>query len=61
MTNLQRIQQLRAMVERLIARLENEKRENQRLTAQLASKDGELAQLRKRWNELNQAGHRSEK
>lgn len=47
-----RIERLKALVAQLIARLEHEQAENRRLSAQLAAREAELAQTRKRLTEM---------
>ncbi len=54
MTNLERLETLAALVEQLIKRLEHEKSVNQRMSAQLANKEGELMQLRKQFNAVRE-------
>lgn len=46
------IERLKALVAQLIARLEHEKAENRRLTSQLASREAELAQTKRRMDDL---------
>ena len=46
------IERLKALVAQLIARLEHEKAENRRLTSQLASREAELAQTKRRLDEM---------
>ena len=46
------IERLKALVARLIARLEHEKAEIRRLTSQLASREAELAQTKRRLDEM---------
>lgn len=46
------IERLKSLVAQLIARLEHEKAENRRLTSQLASREAELAQTKRRLNEM---------
>ena len=46
------IERLKALVAQLIARLEHEKAENRRLTSRLASREAELAQTKRRLDEM---------
>ena len=46
------IERLKSLVAQLIARLEHEKAENRRLTSQLASREAELTQTKRRLNEM---------
>ncbi len=45
-------ERLRALVNQLIARLEHEKSENRRLASQLATREAELAQAKRRFDDL---------
>ncbi len=46
------MERLKALVVQLIARLEHEKSENRRLTSQLTAREAELAQTRRRLEEM---------
>ena len=46
------IERLKALVTQLIARLEHEKAENRRLSSLLTTRDAELVQAKKRFEEL---------
>ena len=50
------IERLQALVAQLIARLEHERSENRRLASQLASREAELAQTKRRLEDMGRKG-----
>ena len=50
------IERLQALVAQLIARLEHERSENRRLASQLASREAELAQTKRRLEDMRRKG-----
>jgi chromosome segregation ATPase len=50
------IERLQALVAQLIARLEHERSESRRLASQLASREAELAQTKRRLEDMRRKG-----
>ena len=50
------IERLQALVAQLIARLEHERSESRRLASQLASREAELAQFKRRLEDMRRKG-----